>query len=213
MIKHIIFDVDKTIYPASCGFGDEMDRRITEYTSRLLNKPMEEAQILRKKSIYTYGTTMRWLQVEHGMEDIEDFLDKIHPKDVENYMPHKREINNMFSSLPCPASVLSNGPMENVDRILNYYNIRDHFHFIADIRYNNFIGKPNLPAYNSILNEIQEKAENILFIDDVEQYLVPFHKMGGRVLLINESSKKTENGFDEIRNILELPEYLEKYGV
>lgn len=213
MIKHIIFDVDKTIYPASCGFGDEMDRRITEYTSRLLNKPMEEAHVLRKKSLYTYGTTMRWLQVEHGMEDIDHFLDAVHPKDVENYMPDRDAINALFRNLPCPASVLSNGPMENVDRILNYYGIRDSFHFIADIRYNSFVGKPNLPAYNAILKEIREEPENILFVDDVEQYLVPFHNLGGKVLLINESFRETQYGFDQIKNILELPSYLEKHSV
>ena len=80
MIKHIIFDVDKTIYPDSCGFGDEMDRRITQFTSDYIKIPFTEANVLRSTSVKLYGTTLRWLQVEHGLTDTELYLDYVHPK-------------------------------------------------------------------------------------------------------------------------------------
>lgn len=208
MIKHIIFDVDKTIYPESCGFGDEMDRRITEYTATFIDIPLKTANDLRKDSVKRYGTTLKWLQEEHGLTDSDHYLDYVHPIDVENYLPDKNKIKSVFHQLPIPMSILSNGPIENVDRILGFYDLNELFHTIIDIKMNNLIGKPNITAYEGILKKIGIPVSQILFIDDVESYLVPFHDMGGNVLLINEGNKPVKMHFDQIKTILDLPAYL-----
>lgn len=208
MIKHIIFDVDKTIYPSSCGFGDEMDRRISQYTADFIKISLDQANLLRRRSVKDYGTTLRWLQVEHGLKDTEHYLDYVHPKDVHNYLPNRDEVKNMFHKIPISISILSNGPIENVDRILHYYNIKHLFNPIIDIKDNNLKGKPHRESYEKILNHIDHNIGEILFVDDVEDYLIPFHDMGGNVLLVNEREKHTKMKFDEITNILELPIYL-----
>ncbi|QEN05434.1 hypothetical protein EW093_12160 [Thiospirochaeta perfilievii] len=210
MIKHIIFDVDKTIYPESCGFGDEMDRRISQYAAKHINLPFEVADELRKTSVKNYGTTLRWLQLEHGLTDTDHYLDFVHPIDVESYLPNKEEIHNILRDIDIPMSILSNGPIENVDRILHFYNIKDLFNPIIDIKMNNLKGKPYIEVYEKILKEINLPINQILFVDDVEDYLIPFHDMGGNVLLINETSKKTRMNFDQLKNILELSDYLKK---
>ncbi len=210
MIKHIIFDVDKTIYPDSCGFGTEMDNRISEYTATFINIPLTEANVLRKKSFKDYGTTLKWLQAEHGLTDIDHYLDAVHPTDVENYLPNKTKVRDVFHNMKIPMSILSNGPMENVHRILQFYDVKDLFHPIVDIKMNNLNGKPNLSAYETVLKEIDIPVNQILFVDDVESYLTPFHEMGGNVLLVNEEKRQTKMGFDQITNILDLPGYLKR---
>ncbi|MBN2617414.1 MAG: HAD hydrolase-like protein [Spirochaetales bacterium] len=209
MIKHIIFDVDKTIYPDSCGFGDEMDRRISEYTANFIGKPLSEVDILRKQSVKDYGTTLRWLQLEHGLTDTDHYLDFVHPVDVEKYLPNKNEVKNIFHKIKVPISILSNGPMENVDRILHFYEVKDLFNPIIDIKMNQLKGKPYTEVYERILKIIGLPIEEVLLVDDVEDYLIPFHDMGGNVLLVNEHNRPTKMNFNQIRNILELPpEYL-----
>lgn len=209
MIKHIIFDVDKTIYPESCGFGDEMDRRISQYAADFINKPLKEANNLRKLSLKNYGTTLRWLQVEHGLTNTDHYLDYVHPIDVENYLPNKIEIHNVLHKINMPISILSNGPIENVNRILHFYNIKHLFNPIIDIKMNKLKGKPYTEVYENILKQINLPIEEILLVDDVEDYLIPFHDMGGNVLLINEKNKPTKMNFNQIGSILELPkEYL-----
>lgn len=210
MIKHIIFDVDKTIYPDSCGFGDEMDRRISEYTASFIKTPLEEADRLRIDSYKKYGTTLRWLQLEHGLTDTDHYLDFVHPVDVENYLPNKKEIHEVLHKIKLPISILSNGPMENVDRILHFYEVKELFNPIIDIKMNKLKGKPYTEVYEKILKMINIPINEVLLIDDVEEYLIPFHDMGGHVLLVNEKNRPTKMGFDQIRNIMELPqEYLE----
>ncbi len=209
MIKHIIFDVDKTIYPDSCGFGDEMDRRISEYAANYINTSLVEADELRKISVKNYGTTLRWLQMEHGLTDTDHYLDFVHPKDVENYLPNRKEVHEVFHGINIPMSILSNGPIENVNRILGFYDISTLFNPIIDIRMNNLKGKPYIEVYEKIVKEINLPISEILFVDDVEDYLIPFHDMGGHVLLVNEKSKPTKMGFDQIRNIIELQDYIQ----
>lgn len=208
MIKHIIFDVDKTIYPESCGFGDEMDNRISQYTANHIKITTSEADKLRRTSVKEYGTTLRWLQVEHGLIDTDHYLDFVHPVNVESYLPNRIKINEAFHGIDIPMSILSNGPIENVDRILHFYDIKHLFNPIIDIKMNNLVGKPYLEVYEKILKEINFPINEILFVDDVEDYLIPFHDMGGNVLLVNETGKSTKMNFDQINNILELREYL-----
>lgn len=209
MIKHIIFDVDKTIYPESCGFGDEMDRRISQYAASYINKPIDDANTLRRLSVKNYGTTLRWLQVEHGLTNTDHYLDFVHPVDVENYLPNKKGIHDIFHKINVPISILSNGPIENVDRILHFYEIKHLFNPIIDIKINKLKGKPYTEVYEKILKEINLPINEVLLVDDVEGYLIPFHDMGGNVLLINEYNKPTRMNFDQIGNIMELPkEYL-----
>ncbi len=208
MIKHIIFDVDKTIYPSSCGFGDEMDKKISEYTAKHIGVDFNTANSLRSKSVKEYGTTLRWLQVEHGLTNIDHYLDFVHPKNVEEFLPNRAQVHKTFHSINIPMSILSNGPIENIDRILGFYSIKELFNPIIDIKMNNLKGKPYKEAYEKILKELDLPVQQILFIDDVEDYLAPFHHMAGQVLLINEDKKPTKMGFDQIKNILELPNYL-----
>lgn len=210
MIKHIIFDVDKTIYPESCGFGGVMDDKISEYTAAFMNISLKEANKLRKESVRNYGTTLKWLQEEHGLTDTDHYLNAVHPEDVENYLPHREKIKATLHNINIPMSILSNGPIENVNRILNFYSISNLFDPIIDIKINNLVGKPNVSSYEKILKEIDHSIDEILFIDDVEDYLIPFFNMGGKVLLVNENKKPTKMGFNQIKNILYLPDYLKR---
>ena len=210
MIKHIIFDVDKTIYPDSCGFGDEMDRRISQYTSDFIKVPLSTAHDLRVESTKKYGTTLRWLQLVHGLTDTDHYLDFVHPSNVSDYLPNQDKVKELFESIDIPMSILSNGPIENIDRILNFYSIKGLFNPIIDIKMNNLVGKPDIGVYEKILKAINLPIHEVLFVDDSEDYLVPFHDMGGNVLLVNEHNKPTKYNFNQIKNILEIKEYLEK---
>ena len=129
-------------------------------------------------------------------------------KNVHDYLPNKSEIKEVFNSIKIPMSILSNGPMENVNRILDFYNITHLFKPIIDIKMNNLVGKPNAEVYEKILKEINLPIHEVLFVDDVEDYLIPFHDMGGKVLLVNEKNIPTKMNFDQINNILEIKEYI-----
>src|SRR5882724_6120084 len=75
-----IFDLDNTLYPASCRLFDQIDVRMGEFVSRLLDIDYAEAKLRQKALFYKYGTTLRGLMVERGVNP-DGFLDYVHDID------------------------------------------------------------------------------------------------------------------------------------
>ena len=53
---------------ASCRLFDQIDGRMGEFVSRLLEVDYAEAKTLQKGYFYKHGTTLRGLMVEHGVD-------------------------------------------------------------------------------------------------------------------------------------------------
>ena len=68
-----LFDLDNTLYPASCRLFDQIDVKIGAFVSELLKIDAAEARLVQKAMFYKYGTTLRGLMIEHGVAP-EDFL-------------------------------------------------------------------------------------------------------------------------------------------
>ena len=62
-----VFDLDNTLYPASCRLFDQIDVKMGEFVSRLLNVDYAEAKRRQKEMFYKYGTTLRGLMTEHAI--------------------------------------------------------------------------------------------------------------------------------------------------
>ena len=69
-----VFDLDNTLYPASCRLFDQIDVKMGNFVSKLLNVDYPEAKRRQKEMFYKYGTTLRGLMTEHGITP-DDFLD------------------------------------------------------------------------------------------------------------------------------------------
>ena len=75
-----VFDLDNTLYPASCKLFDQMHVRMSEFIKLRLNVDHAEALRLRREYYLRHGTTLRGLMLEHAMEPT-DFLDYVHDID------------------------------------------------------------------------------------------------------------------------------------
>src|SRR5579871_6746618 len=80
-IETWIFDLDNTIYPASCNLFGQIHERMAEYIMGLLSVDPDEAMALRGRYFREHGTTMRGLMVEHGI-DPRGFLAHVHEIDL-----------------------------------------------------------------------------------------------------------------------------------
>src|SRR5947208_15838815 len=76
-----IFDLDNTLYPASCNLFDQIHRRMGEFISALLGVEIDEAKRLQKLYFREHGTTLRGLMTVHNI-DPRDFLDHVHQIDL-----------------------------------------------------------------------------------------------------------------------------------
>src|SRR5580700_6107941 len=80
-VRDWIFDLDNTLYRADSGVFARIDARMTEFVSRLLGKPPEEARRVQKELYATHGTTLSGLIKIHGI-DPEPYLNYVHDIDV-----------------------------------------------------------------------------------------------------------------------------------
>jgi len=206
-LAYLLLDLDKTVYPASSTLGREIDDRMTGFVARKLGVSEERAHEMRELNFPRFGSTIRWLMEEHGLEDPESFLQPTHPEDVAPFLAPDPRVRAAIESIPLPRSILTNAIVEHAERVLAFYGIRDLFERVFDLRFNVYRGKPDPAAYRRVLEAIGRSPEEVLFVDDYPVYLEPFRAMGGKVLLV---SPEGASDLPRIGSILELPAWLER---
>ena len=81
-----VFDLDNTLYPAATDLFAQVDLRIRDYVADLLSLPNDEAYLLQKRYFVDYGTTMRGLMDNHGVDPLH-YMDFVHDIDLSPVKP------------------------------------------------------------------------------------------------------------------------------
>lgn len=208
-IKHLLIDCDNTLYPSCSGLFKEISNRMTNYVSTLLNMSKENAYILRKELGMAYGTTLNGLIKTKNFNNEEDFLKKVHPDDLSEYIEEDPGIKETLSAISIPMSIYTNSPKEHAERVVKRLDLNGLFENIYDIRFSNYDGKPAESSFRLVLSEISANPEEVLFIDDLKHYLLPFKEMGGHILQVRDGKNgDMDDSVPGIKNIKELPGYL-----
>ena len=82
-----VFDLDNTLYPHHLNLWQQVDVRIRDYIVDFLKITHDEAFRLQKDYYRRYGTTMRGLMAEHGL-DPDEFLEIVHQIDHSPLTPN-----------------------------------------------------------------------------------------------------------------------------
>src|SRR5215813_3411771 len=80
-IETWIFDLDNTLYPASCRLFDQIHARMTGFIADRLDLSLEAALARQKTYFREHGTTLRGLMTVNRI-DPEDFLNFVHQVDL-----------------------------------------------------------------------------------------------------------------------------------
>src|SRR5215831_5210992 len=84
-----IFDLDNTLYPASCNLFAQIDQRMSAYIQAKFGANAEDAHARQKKLFREHGTTLRGLMLEHDIDPTE-FLEFVHDIDLSPVPPSQR---------------------------------------------------------------------------------------------------------------------------
>ncbi|MCR4954706.1 MAG: HAD hydrolase-like protein [Treponema sp.] len=187
--KHIIFDLDNTLYPSSSAMDSGITRRMLECVADFFGCSMERAIELRKERIVHFSTTLEWLRSE-GLTDIEKFLAHVHPDNEADELMEQPGLRDFLLSIPVPFSILTNSPHEHADRVLAKLGIDDLPIAVTDIRDADFFGKPWPKSYLAALKKAGTNIEETLFIDDMQKYTDGWCALGGTSVLIGEKNGK-----------------------
>jgi len=213
---YLLFDLDETLYPSSCGLMQAVSERMTEFVAGYLKVGEEEAARIRRRLRREHGTTLTGLIREYGLDVAEQYLAYTHDVPVEAFLSADPRLAAALSSIPLPKSVLTNSPLEHAERVLQRLGIRPLFERIFDLRFNGYTGKPEPGVYARALGELGRGAAEVLLVDNHLDYLAPFRAMGGQVLLIDErgdaGGQDPLPGVASLHDLQELPAYLASLG-
>jgi len=203
MIKHLLLDLDNTLYPESCGMDEGITRRMIEFISHFLNVSLDEAFRLRQIGLPPYGTTLEWLKAKHGLQDENTYFAAVHPESEIEELQKDPALRPFLLSLELPLTLLTNAPMSHAKRLLKFFDIEDIFIGIFDLTFHKGVGKPNADCFLSTLASVGFSVE-----DDHVKYVRGYKAVGGKAVIVDETgvNKKLalDEGFGLIQSIYEL---------
>jgi len=171
-----IFDLDNTLYPASCRLFDQVHRRMTEFICDRLSVSPEAAAELRRTYFLEHGTTLRGLMTVNNI-DPHDFLAYVHDIDLAGVPPDPALVRAL-RQLEGRKIVHTNGSVRHAERLLDHLGVSDAFSGIIDIVAAEFDPKPALAGYHLLLQRHAVAAPTALMVEDIARNLAPAAELG-----------------------------------
>lgn len=191
-VDHWVFDLDNTLYPASSNLFAQVDLRMKAYISELLGCDRDEAHRVQKQLFHDYGTTMRGLMTEHGV-DPHAFLQFVHHIDHSQLEPNPA-LGAALARLPGHKYIFTNASVDHADRVLDRLGISSHFAGVFDIIAAEFMPKPNPECYEKMLEAHGIEAGRSAFFDDIPKNLEPAAALGMTTVWVRTDSDYAKIG-------------------
>ncbi|HWL03353.1 MAG TPA: pyrimidine 5'-nucleotidase [Xanthobacteraceae bacterium] len=176
-----VFDLDNTLYPHHLNLWEQVDARIRDYVARMLSLSHEDAFRLQKDYYKRYGTTMRGLMLEHGL-DPDDFLSFVHEIDHSPLEPNPA-LGAAIDALPGRKLILTNGTKPHAEAVLARLGFNP-FEAIFDIISAEFEPKPSPATYDLFLAMHGVDAGRAAMFEDLSRNLASPHSLGMTTVLV-----------------------------
>jgi putative hydrolase of the HAD superfamily len=177
-----IFDLDNTLYPHHLNLWQQVDVRIRDYIVDFLKVTHEEAFRLQKDYYRRYGTTLRGLMEEHGL-DPDKFLEIVHQIDHSPLTPNPA-LGAAIARLPGRKFILTNGTRSHADAVMRRIGIERHFDDVFDIRAAELEPKPRRGVYERFLARHLVDASRAVIFEDLARNLEVPHALGMTTVLV-----------------------------
>ncbi len=187
-----IFDLDNTLYPASCGLFDLIDERMGAYIQRLLACDPVEARRVQKAHFHEHGTTLAGLMKHHGV-DPHHFLTDVHDIALDRLVPDARLASGL-GRLPGRKLIFTNGDAPYARRVLDRLGIAGHFAELHDIHAAGLRPKPDAHGYRLLLDRFAIDPARAVMAEDMVQNLKPAKMLGLTTVWVDNGSERGNHG-------------------
>ena len=177
-----VFDLDNTLYPHHLNLWHQVDQRIRDYVADFLKISHDEAFRLQKDYYRRYGTTMRGLMEEHGLQP-DEFLEMVHQIDHSPLTPNP-ELGAAIGELPGRKLILTNGTRAHADAVMRRLEIGHHFEDVFDIRAAELEPKPQPQVYQRFLKRHRVDPNSAVMFEDLARNLEVPHALGMTTVLV-----------------------------
>ena len=190
-LRHIdtwIFDLDNTLYPASCDLFALIDQRMNLYLRQMFNVDAEAAHKIQKQYFWEHGTTLSGLMTQHGT-DPHHFLDFVHDIEMDR-VSENPALRTAISNLPGRKIIFTNGDVPYAERVLGALGLGGCFEALHDIHAMDYQPKPDPSAYAGLCKAWGLTATTSLFAEDMARNLTPAKDIGMTTLWVNNGSEQ-----------------------
>ena len=171
-----VFDLDNTLYPASCGLMAAVSTRMTGFVAEVLKLAHDEALVEQKRMFREHGTTLRGLMNDHGV-DPHDFMDYVHAVDYSMVGANPR-LKATLERLPGRKVVYTNASADHAVKVLAELGVADLFDGIFDVIAAGFVPKPNPQPYAIMAERHGIDPHRAVMLEDMSANLAPAAAMG-----------------------------------
>ncbi len=186
-IKTIVFDLDNTLYSEDAGLLNEVSKRINEFICKKFNLDYEDAIAHRKKFFHKYGTTLKGLMIEEGIEP-EEYLKFVHNLNTKNFLKRNEELINVLNEIKQKKIIFTNSPKEHVLSVIKVLGIEGFFSGIYDIRFLEFNNKPQKEGYIKVIKHAGINPKESMMVDDYDHNLKPAKELGMTTVLVGNGN-------------------------
>jgi len=184
-----VFDLDNTLYPHHLNLWQQVDDRIRAYIANFLQVPHEQAFRIQKDYYRRYGTTMRGLMAEHGLQP-DDYLEFVHQIDHSPLTPNPA-LGAALEKLPGRKLILTNGTRAHADAVMKRLAVHDHFEGVFDIVAAELEPKPAPQTYARFLERHAVDPRRAAMFEDLARNLEVPHALGMvTVLVVPEAQRE-----------------------
>eukprot|EP00449_Zooxanthella_nutricula_P004236 CAMPEP_0198499172 /NCGR_PEP_ID=MMETSP1462-20131121/7453_1 /TAXON_ID=1333877 /ORGANISM="Brandtodinium nutriculum, Strain RCC3387" /LENGTH=233 /DNA_ID=CAMNT_0044228131 /DNA_START=1 /DNA_END=699 /DNA_ORIENTATION=+ len=204
MIDTIIFDIDDTLYPSSCGFSEHRMGEVTRdfMVERLGFKSGEEAMTLWAEYMKRYHSTLKGLTVamEEGrlpkpfrQEELGQYWAK--NCDYGRFVKEDPELVEMMRTLRSEANLtlvaFTNAPRAYAVACLEHLRIREFFPDEVIFAVEDVMPacKPEKAAFDQVLRAVGAAPERTVMFEDSMKNVRACHQLGIHTVLIAEDIK------------------------
>jgi putative hydrolase of the HAD superfamily len=177
-----VFDLDNTLYPHHLNLWQQVDERIRDYIVDFLHVTRDEAFRMQKDYYRRYGTTLRGLMEEHGLEP-DRFLEIVHQIDHTALTPNPA-LGAAIARLPGRKFILTNGTRRHADAVMARLQIGQHFDDVFDIAAAELEPKPRPQVYDRFVARHRIDAKKSAIFEDLARNLEVPHALGMTTVLV-----------------------------
>ncbi|MDD3445578.1 MAG: pyrimidine 5'-nucleotidase [Zavarzinia sp.] len=207
-----VFDLDNTLYPASCRLFDQIEAQMRSFIRAHLSMDDEAASALKRDLFRRHGTTMKGLMEEHGV-DPHQFLHFVHEIDLSPLDAAPR-LDAVLAALPGRKVIFTNGSRRHAERVLARLGIDGHFDGIFDIVAAGFTPKPEPAPYRTMIEALRVDPARATMVEDMARNLKPAADLGmATVWVPNGNDWGAEGGGDHVHHVTDdLAAFLAAHG-
>ncbi len=185
-----LFDLDNTLYPASCNLFAQIDVRMRQFIAETLKMSEPEAYALQKKYYCEFGTTLRGLMLVHGLEP-ERFLSYVHDISLTALSPDPA-LADAVARLPGRRLIFTNGSERHARNVLDRLGLTALFDDIFDIVAADYIPKPQPETYQRLVARHGVDPRETVLFEDLARNLAPAAALGMTTVWVRNADHWTQ---------------------